>query len=87
MYLVQRRLRHRVIFDAQPFFVGHHHLEDPGQGGGGNLVLQRVVVLLPLNAAGEAALHEALHRLQLWGQANFSCLDFHGHDVAVAKSG
>lgn len=86
-YLVQCCLGNRVVFDAEPLFICHHQLKYPGQGGGGDLVLQCVVVLLPLNAAGEAALHEALDRPQIWGQARFSCLDFHGHYVAIAKSG
>lgn len=86
-YLVQCCLGNRVVFDAEPFFIGHHQLKYSGKGGGGYLILQRVVVLLPLNTAGERALDEALDRLQIWGQARFSCLDFHSHDVAVTKSG
>lgn len=86
-HLVQCCLGNRVVLDTEPLFIGHHQLKYPGQGGGGDLVLQRVVVLLPLDAAGEGALHEALHGLQVRGRARLSCLDFHGHYVAVAESG
>lgn len=85
-HLVQCCLGNRVVLDAEPLFIGHHQLKYPGQGGGGDLVLQRVVVLLPLDAAGEGALHEALHGLQVRGRARFSCLDLHGHYVAFAES-
>lgn len=87
MHLVQCCLGNRVVLNAEPLLVGHHQLKYPRQRGGGDLVLQRVVVLLPLDAAGEGALHEALHGLQVRRRARFSCLDLHGHDVAVAKSG
>lgn len=86
-HLVQCCLGNRVVLDTEPLFIGHHQLKYPGQGGGGDLVLQRVVVLLPLNGAGEGALHEALHGLQVRGRARLSCLDFHGHYVPIAEPG
>lgn len=86
-HLVQCCLGNRVVLDTEPLFIGHHQLKYPGQGGRGDLVLQCVVVLLPLNAAGEGALHEALHRFQVRGGARLSCLDFHGHNVAIAEPG
>lgn len=64
-HLVQCCLGNRVVLDAEPLFVGHHQLKYPGQGGGGDLVLQRVVVLLPLDTARKGALHEVLHGLQV----------------------
>ena len=41
--------------------MGDEQPEDPGQGGGGDLELQHVVVPLPLDAAWEVALEELLH--------------------------
>lgn len=84
--LVQCCLGNRVVFYAEPVFIGHHQLKYPRQGGRGDLVLQRVVVLLPLDAAGEAGFHKTLHGLQLGGQAGFGWLDFHCDYVAVTKS-
>lgn len=86
MYLVQCCLGNGVVFHAEPLFIGHHQLKYPSEGGGGDLVLQRVVVLLSLNTAGEGALHETLNGLQIRGQACLSCLDFHSHHIAVTKS-
>lgn len=86
IYLVQSGLRHRVVFYVQLVFVGQDHLKDPCQGGGGDLVLQSVVVFLSLDAAGECVLHERLGGVQVWGAARLCCPDLHGHHVAVTKS-
>ena len=84
-YLVERGLGHRVVLDAEALLVGRHELEDARQGRGGDLVLQRVVVLLPLHAAREAALHEALGGAQVRGGPGARRPDLHGHHVAVPE--
>ena len=65
--------------------VDQQRLEDPGQGRAADLVLQRVVVPLPLHAAGEHVLHEVLCRVQVRTETRRRPPDLHGHHVAVAK--
>lgn len=85
VHLIQGGLRHRVVLNVKLLLVGQHHLKDPGQRRGGNLVLQGVVVLLSLDAPGERALHERLSHVQVGGAAGLRRPDLHGHHVAVAE--
>lgn len=65
--------------------MGDEQPEDPGQGGGGDLELQHVVVPLPLHAAWEVPLEELLHRTQVGKQVVLRGFDFHCDDVAISK--
>lgn len=67
-YLVQRGLRDRVLLDEQALLVGEEQPEDPGQGGGGDLELEHVVVPLPLHAAREVPLEELFDGIQTFGK-------------------
>ena len=67
--------------------MGDEQPEDPGQGGGGDLELQHVVVPLPLDAAWEVALEELLHGTQIRKQVVLWGSDFHRDNVAVSKPG
>ena len=85
--LVQCGLRDRVLLDEQAVLVGDEQPEDPGQGGGGDLELQHVVVPLPLDAAREVPLEELLHRAQVRKQVVLWGFDFHRDNVAISKPG
>lgn len=85
--LVQRGLRDRVLLDEQAVLVRDQQPEDPGQGGGGDLELEHVVVPLPQHAAREAPPEELLHGAQVGKQVVLRRLDFHRDDVAVSKPG
>lgn len=65
--------------------MGNEQLEDPGQGGRGDLELEHAVVSLPLHAAREVALEELLHRIQIGKQVVLWRFDFHCDNVAVSK--
>lgn len=65
--------------------MGDEQPEDPGQGGGGDLELEHVVVPLPLHAAREVPLEELLHRIQVWKQVFLRGFDFHCDNVAISK--
>lgn len=65
--------------------MGDEQPEDPGQGGGGDLELEHVVVPLPLHAAGEVPLEELLHGVQVREQVVLWGFDFHCDDVAISK--
>lgn len=65
--------------------MGNEQLEDPGQGGGRDLELEHAVVPLPLHAAGEVALEELLHGIQVREHVILRGLDFHRDNVAVSK--
>lgn len=65
--------------------MGDEQPEDPGQGGGGDLELQHVVVPLPLHAAWEVPLEELLHGAQVGKQVVLRGFDFHCDDVAISK--
>lgn len=65
--------------------MGDEQPEDPGQGGGGDLELEHVVVSLPLHAAWEIPLEELLHWIQVRKQVFLWGFDFHCDNVAISK--
>lgn len=65
--------------------MGDEQPEDAGQGGGGDLELQHVVVSLPLHAAREVPLEELLHQIQVGKQVFLRGFDFHRDNVAISK--
>lgn len=65
--------------------MGDEQLEDPGQGGGGDLKLEHVVVSLPLHTAWEIPLEELLHGIQVRKQVILWGFDFHRDNVAISK--
>lgn len=67
--------------------MGEEELEDPRQGGGGDLELEHVVVPLPLHAAWEVPLEELLHRVQVRKQVVLRGFDLHCDDIAISKFG
>lgn len=83
--LVQRGLSDRVLLNEEAVLVRQEQLEDPGQGGGGDLELEHTVVSLPLHAAWEVALEELLDRIQIGKQVVLWGFDFHCDNVAVSK--
>lgn len=83
--LVQRGLCDGVLLDEQAVLVGDEQPEDAGQGGGGDLELEHVVVSLPLHAAREVALEELLHWIQVGKQVFLWGSDFHRDNVAISK--
>lgn len=85
--LVQRGLSDGVLLNEEAVLVREEQLEDPGQGGGGNLELEHAVVSLPLHAAWEVALEELLDRIQIRKQVVLWGFNFHCDNVAVSKPG
>lgn len=65
--------------------MGEEQPEDPGQGGGGDLELEHVVVPLPLHAAREVPLEELLHGVQVGKQVILWRSDLHCDDVAISE--
>lgn len=82
-HLVQGGLGHGVVFDGQPAPIPVELAENVGQSAPcvGQLVLQRVVMLLLQDAAGELLLDKVLHRLQ----HRRAAADPHDHRVAVTE--
>lgn len=82
-HLVQGGLGHRVVLDGQRVLMLGELSKYVGQSSlrVGELVLQRVVVLLLQDAAGERLLDEVLHWLQRSRIAAYS----HDDCVAVAE--
>lgn len=83
--LVQRGLRDGVLLDEQAVLVGDEQPEDAGQGGGGDLELEHVVVALPLHAAWEVPLEKLFHRIQVGKQVFLWGSDLHRDNVAISK--
>lgn len=83
--LVQRGLSDGVLLNEEAVLVRQEQLEDPGQGGGGDLELEHTVVSLPLHAAWEVALEELLDRIQIGKQVVLWGFNFHCDNVAVSK--
>lgn len=84
-HLVQGGLGDGVVLYVELLLVGEHQLENARQRGGGDLVLQRVVVLLPLDTAREGALHEGLGRVQVREGTLLGCPDLHGDHIPITK--